>query len=36
VAVLKGGEIVETGTFDELIRKEGVFHKLVEQQLTDF
>ena len=36
VAVLKGGEIVETGTFDELIRKEGVFHKLVERQLTDF
>jgi len=36
VAVLKGGEIVDTETFDGLIRKEGIFHKLVEQPLTNF
>jgi ABC-type multidrug transport system fused ATPase/permease subunit len=35
IAVLKGGVIVETGTFDELIRSKGTFHKLVEQQLTN-
>jgi len=35
IAVLKGGEIVETGTFDELIRSKGTFHRLVEQQLTE-
>mmetsp|Transcript_25758 Transcript_25758/g.29899 ORF Transcript_25758/g.29899 Transcript_25758/m.29899 type:complete len:678 (+) Transcript_25758:74-2107(+) len=34
IAVLKGGRIVETGTFEELIESEGVFHKLVKQQLT--
>ena len=34
IAVLAGGRIVETGTFDEL-RKEGTeFHKLMERQLT--
>ena len=36
IAVLKNGEIVESGTFDELIRAEGTFHKLVKQQLTEF
>lgn len=35
IAVLKGGTIVETGTFDDLIRSKGTFHRLVEQQLTD-
>jgi len=35
IAVLKGGVIVETGTFDELIRSKGTFHRLVEQQLTN-
>mmetsp|Transcript_4747 Transcript_4747/g.9311 ORF Transcript_4747/g.9311 Transcript_4747/m.9311 type:complete len:693 (+) Transcript_4747:206-2284(+) len=35
IAVLKGGEIVETGTFHELIESEGAFHRLVKQQLTD-
>lgn len=35
IAVLKGGKIVETGTFDELIQAKGSFHRLVEQQLTD-
>ena len=34
IAVLQGGVIVETGTFDELIRSKGTFHRLVEQQLT--
>ena len=35
IAVLKDGRIVETGTFDQLIRSKGTFHKLVEQQLTN-
>ena len=35
IAVLKGGKIVETGTFHELIGSEGSFHRLVKQQLTD-
>ena len=35
IAVLKGGVIVETGTFDELIRSKATFHRLVEQQLTN-
>ena len=35
IAVLEGGKIVETGTFDELIESEGTFHRLVKQQLTD-
>jgi ATP-binding cassette subfamily B protein len=35
IAVLKGGVIVETGTFDELIRSKGTFLRLVEQQLTN-
>jgi len=34
IAVLKGGEVVETGTFDELIKSKGEFHKLMEQQIT--
>ena len=35
IAVLKGGVVVETGTFEELTRSKGsAFHNLVEQQLT--
>ena len=34
IAVLKGGKIVESGTFEELIESKGAFHKLVKQQLT--
>lgn len=33
IAVLKGGEVVETGTFEELVRSKGAFHKLVAKQL---
>jgi ABC-type multidrug transport system fused ATPase/permease subunit len=29
VAVMKAGEIIETGTYDELIAKKGAFHELV-------
>ena len=36
IAVLKGGEIVENGTFDELIQSKGAFYRLVKQQLTDY
>jgi ATP-binding cassette subfamily B protein len=36
IAVLKDGRIVETGTFDQLIQSKGIFHKLVEQQLTNY
>ena len=36
IAVLKNGEIVESGTFDELIQAECTFHRLVKQQLTAF
>lgn len=35
IAVLNDGRIVETGTFDQLIQSKGIFHKLVEQQLTN-
>ena len=35
IAVLKDGEVVETGTFDELIKSKGEFHKLMEQQITN-
>jgi ATP-binding cassette subfamily B protein len=35
IAVLQDGVIVETGTFNELIRSKGTFHRLVEQQLTN-
>ena len=34
IAVLKGGTIVESGTFEELIESKGAFHRLVKQQLT--
>lgn len=34
IAVLKGGTIVESGTFEDLIKSQGAFHKLVKQQLT--
>ena len=36
IAVLNGGRIVESGTFDALIQSKGAFHRLVEQQLKDF
>ena len=29
VAVMKAGEIIEIGTYDELIAKKGAFHELV-------
>jgi len=29
VAVMKAGEIIETGTYDELMAKKGAFHELV-------
>ena len=35
IAVLKGGEIAEVGTYDELIRSKDSFHNLVAQQLMD-
>ncbi len=35
IAVLKDGNIVEIGTFEQLIHAQGVFHKLVAQQITD-
>jgi ABC-type multidrug transport system fused ATPase/permease subunit len=34
IAVLKDGEVVETGTFQELIQAGGAFCNLMEQQLT--
>ena len=30
--MLDGGRIVETGTHEELMRREGFFHKLVKTQ----
>jgi ABC-type multidrug transport system fused ATPase/permease subunit len=36
IAMLKGGTVVEVGTFAELVESKGDFHKLVVQQLTDF
>ncbi len=33
ILVLEGGRIVESGTYDELIRHKGPFHHLVERQL---
>ena len=35
IAVLQGGEVVETGTFEALIKSKGPFHKLVQKQLSD-
>lgn len=35
IVVLKDGKVVETGPFQQLINAQGVFHKLVEQQMTD-
>ena len=34
IAVLKFGKIAERGKFDELIKANGSFKRLVEQQLT--
>lgn len=36
IAVLKGGQVAEIGTFNELIESKGIFYKLVSKQLTDF
>jgi ABC-type multidrug transport system fused ATPase/permease subunit len=33
IAMLKGGQVVEFGTFEDLIEAKGSFHKLVSQQL---
>jgi ABC-type multidrug transport system fused ATPase/permease subunit len=33
--MLKGGRVVEIGTFDQLIEARGPFYRLVEQQLND-
>jgi ABC-type multidrug transport system fused ATPase/permease subunit len=33
IAMLKGGQVVEFGTFEELVEAKGPFHKLVVQQL---
>ncbi len=35
VIVLKGGRIVEQGTFVELIKTGAVFHELFREQLDD-
>ena len=35
IAMLKGGCVVEFGTFEELIDAKGHFHKLVQQQLHE-
>lgn len=34
IAVLRGGLVAEIGTYDDLLERKGVFHDLVEQQLT--
>lgn len=33
IAVLKGGEVVEIGTHEELLEKKGEYHKLNQAQL---
>ncbi|MGM9644945.1 MAG: NHLP bacteriocin export ABC transporter permease/ATPase subunit [Eubacteriales bacterium] len=35
IIVLDGGKIVEDGTYDELLRREGYFYELVERQRLD-
>lgn len=35
IAMIKNGTVAEIGTYEELIQKEGAFHRLVRQQLTD-
>ena len=35
IFVLDGGKIAETGTYDELIRKNGIFAQLVSRQQLD-
>jgi ABC-type multidrug transport system fused ATPase/permease subunit len=34
IAVLEGGKVVESGTFDELMAKQGAFYRLANGQLT--
>jgi ABC-type bacteriocin/lantibiotic exporter with double-glycine peptidase domain len=33
IIVLEGGRIAETGTYDELVGRDGAFHRLVQRQL---
>ena len=33
ILVLERGRIVERGTYDELMQRQSVFHRLVERQL---
>lgn len=35
IIVLDGGKIVEDGTYEELLQKQGYFHELVERQKLD-
>ena len=35
IIVLDGGKIVEDGTYEELLEKQGYFHELVERQKLD-
>lgn len=34
IVVLSKGKILEQGTHDDLIKKQGAYHKLVERQLV--
>lgn len=35
IIVMKKGEIKEVGKHDELVAKNGIYHKLVERQLSN-
>ena len=35
ILVIENGEIVEKGTHDDLIAKNGIYKKLVEKQLSE-
>ena len=34
ILVLEQGRIAESGTFDELVKKDGIFAKLVKRQVV--